>query len=103
MFGYKKINTYLRTNKGEATILNKPILDIDSAISKSSAKNDFIVYRGETSEKFGININNIKEGDIFTNKGFYSTSIDKSIANSAVDKAYKNKDQTFTFKIKILT
>lgn len=72
--GYQQINDYLTGdeyyNRGE------DVENIGTAISKFKLTKDLITYRGTKAKYF----KGLKEGDVFSGKVFYSTSLDKDQA-----------------------
>ncbi len=79
MNAYGPINTYLRTNKweenNESGIQKSDVAEyrsaLDGAISRTEAPRDMLLYRGTSGvDKFDT----LKEGDVFTDKGYVSTT-----------------------------
>jgi hypothetical protein len=79
MNAYGPINTYLRTNKweedNESGIQKSEVPEyrraLDNAISRTEAPRDMLLYRGTSGvDKFDT----LKEGDVFTDKGYVSTT-----------------------------
>ncbi len=72
--GYQQINDYLTGdeyyNRGE------DVKNISTAISKFKLDKDLITYRGTKAKYF----KELKEGDVFSGKVFYSTSLSRSQA-----------------------
>lgn len=73
---YAAINGGLRKPPPSAAV-KKKVEQIDAALEKSAAPKDMIVYRGTNGKKF---VENLKPGDVYQDKGFMSTSIQKSVA-----------------------
>jgi hypothetical protein len=79
MNAYGPINTYLRTNKweedNESGIQKSELPEyrraLDNAINRTEAPRDMLLYRGTSGvDKFDT----LKEGDVFTDKGYVSTT-----------------------------
>lgn len=76
--GYEEINKFLRTGKTdpmgeEPDDLRDYIRSMDKEIAKTSAPRDMVLFRGTSGVgKF----ENLKEGDVFTDKAFVSTTTD---------------------------
>lgn len=76
--GYDEINRFLRTGKSdpmgeEPDELREYIRSLDKAIKETSAPRDMVVFRGTSGVgKF----ESLKEGDVFTDKAFVSTTTD---------------------------
>lgn len=76
--GYDEINRFLRTGKSdpmgeEPDDLREYIRSLDKALNETSAPRDMVVYRGTSGvTKF----DSLKEGDVFTDKAFVSTTTD---------------------------
>lgn len=69
--GYADINNYLRTNGKDDTQIKEYVSSMDKEISKTKAPRDMVLYRGTS----GVNkFDRLKEGDVFTDKGFVSTT-----------------------------
>ena len=76
--GYEEINSFLRTGKSSTTgyepdELREYIRSIDKELDKTSAPRDMVLFRGTSGvDKF----DSLKEGDIFVDKAFVSTTTD---------------------------
>ena len=76
--GYEEINKFLRTGKtdpmgDEPDTLREYVRSLDKAIKETSAPRDMVVFRGTSGVgKF----DSLKEGDVFTDKAFVSTTTD---------------------------
>ena len=79
MNAYRPINTYLRTGKfdeeNDSYIKQSEVPEyrraLDNAINRTEAPRDMLLYRGTSGvDKFDT----LKEGDVFTDKGYVSTT-----------------------------
>lgn len=81
MGGYQDINDYLNGKFEGYENIGKVITAIDDAMSKYTLEQDMTVYR-----KTGLQFyDNYKEGDVFQEKMYYSTSLSKNIADNVSD------------------
>ena len=76
------INNHLN-GKSEMNIedLDGWVDGIDSAIEKFNVTDDLVAYRGTSSKHY----NDLNAGDVFTEKGYYSTSLSESVAEEFKD------------------
>lgn len=88
--GYEEINSFLRTGKASETGSYEPdelrefVRSIDREISKTSAPRDMVLFRGTSGvEKF----ENLKEGDVFVDKAFVSTTTNLDTVNQFMSTA----------------
>jgi len=86
--GSGPINNYLRVGESKAkgfldptelAEIKKTTKNIESALNKSIVPDDVIAYRGISSKEIVDELND-NMGKVFTEKGFASTSLDRSIA-----------------------
>lgn len=91
--GYVNIQSYLRNNQpawqgmtltGVKTFVDK----IDDAILKGKLVKDTIAYRGIKHGQYYVDL---KIGDTFSDKGYFSTSTDKKVASKFAEKL--NRDE----------
>lgn len=79
---YLALNSYLRNGDSgglRASTLEEQASQLESVISKSPVIKDIQVWRG-VSGSFARELTKRQPGDIFTDKGFVSTSSDRSVA-----------------------
>jgi hypothetical protein len=76
---YIRINSNLRSDFMPGGHLGDAVRGIDSAISKSSAPSDVVVYRGMSEDAKHV-YSALKPGDVFHDKAFMSTSANKTVA-----------------------
>jgi hypothetical protein len=85
--GYIKINKLLRQTGEYPEEIKKEIetkiKKIDSAMQKASTSSEVTAYRVVSNS----HTKNLNEGDIFEDKGFVSTSVDKRILKAAFDES----------------
>lgn len=81
MGGYQDVNDYLN-NKFEGYENTKEIIEkIDCSMNKYKLEEDVVTYRGTNANHYS----NYKEGDTFSEKMYYSTSLNKNIASTFAD------------------
>jgi len=81
------INGSLRGKLEGGTNTAETVAHLDSAMGKSNTDRDLVVYRGMQSKslqnKFtGFGGKSFEPGQVFTDKGFVSTSLDRGVATS---------------------
>jgi len=81
MGGYQDVNDYLNNKYEGFDGIENMIKDIDDSMSKYNLSNDVIVFRGTDSNFY----QDYKAGDIFSEKMYYSTSLNKNIAQTFAD------------------
>lgn len=80
---HRGINRSLRTGEKLSELNAKRLEHLDSMIARSSSPNDVTVLRGENNkERFG-SLAKLKPGDVYTDKGYLSTT-----AGSKIDDAF---------------
>jgi hypothetical protein len=87
---YEAMNDHLRKGREILDMEMRDIKDAKKALGKSKLKEDTILYRGTEPEAFISQLGSDPQkwiGGVFTDKGFMSTSIDKSSAFGAPVKA----------------
>ncbi len=85
---HRHVNNSLRTgerhpNEEHAARIDKVVKDLDSAIAKSAAPQNMVVYRGTDHPGFA----DLKVGDRVIDKGYTSTSLDKGTAGGFAGKS----------------
>jgi hypothetical protein len=91
--GSWEINGLLRTGKlpKDATFSKEEIRDIiksmDTEMDKTSAPRDMTFFRGTSGGKTDSTFGALKEGDIFIDKGFVSTTSDKEVVTEFMSTA----------------
>lgn len=80
--GYLEVNAILRGKKvaDPRGIFRNRISNIKDAMAKQAMPKDVIVYRGVGEQFTRLSVNNLKVGDVITDKGFLSTSTRSSQA-----------------------
>jgi SPP1 gp7 family putative phage head morphogenesis protein len=86
--GYLPMNGYLRTgklpiNRGQAYVdeVKSLITDLEEVFAKASpTTDDLLVFRGVSDVDFGDMLEGLKIGDKIKDKGFVSTTLDRSVA-----------------------
>jgi hypothetical protein len=94
--GYKDMNTLLRKDKIEGgkferDIAQESIEALDSEISKNVAPRDLVLFRGVTGDDASKTFGKLKEGDVFTDKGFVSTTPDSEMVQEFMSSASGQK------------
>lgn len=81
MDGYQDVNDYLNGKYEGFNGINDMIADIDNSMDKYDLKDNVLAYRGTDAKyykKYNI-------GDVFKEKMYYSTSLNKNIAQTFAD------------------
>lgn len=81
MGGYQDVNDYLNGKFNGYENTKDFITQIDNAMSKYELKENIIAFRGVNGEHY----DNYNVGDIFEEKMYYSTSLNKNIAQTFSD------------------
>jgi len=94
--GYEEINRFLRTGKADPTgeepdDLREYISSIDRIMKKTSTPEDMVVYRGITGAS---KLQTLKEGDVFRDRGFASTSTEQETVGQFMDSAARGLNDT---------
>lgn len=94
--GYEEINRFLRTGKADPTgeepdELREYISSLDRIIKKTSTPEDMVVYRGITGAS---KLQTLKEGDVFRDRGFASTSTERETVGMFMDSAARGLNDT---------
>lgn len=76
---YKVINDSLRSG-GDGGRLSRTVDLIDSALAKSSAPGDVVVYRG-ISKRVAKMLGDASEGSLIIDRGFVSTSVSSGVSD----------------------
>lgn len=98
--GYTNIQSYLRNNKPawdgmSLEGVKEVVADIDKAIAKSKLAEDATLYRGI---KHGQKYIDLNIGQTFSDKGYFSTTKNKSVADKFADKLNRD-ERPVVFKI----
>lgn len=93
MGAYQDVNDYLNEKYEGFNGINDMIKDIDNSMSKYNLNTDIITFRGTNSNHYS----NYKVGDIFSEKMYYSTSLNKNIAQTFAD----DKNNAIIVEIKV--
>jgi hypothetical protein len=94
--GYKDMNSLSRFGKMEGgkferEIAQESIDALDSEISKNVAPKDMVLFRGVSGSDASKTFDKLKEGDVFTDKGFVSTTPDVEMVQEFMSSATGQK------------
>jgi hypothetical protein len=90
--GYRYVNSYLRgTDKAKLASAAdiRHIEQLNSLAAKNRLTTDLLVYRGLRAHE-GFDPASLKAGDVYTDKGFFSTSLQRSTAEGFKGSLEKN-------------
>ena len=92
--GYNDVNKLLRgkieedkMGHLEFELAEESIAGLDKEISLNTAPRDMVLFRGVTGTEADGTFNKLKQGDVFTDKGFVSTTPDINVINEFMSSA----------------
>jgi hypothetical protein len=92
--GYRDVNKLLRgkieedkLGHLEFELAEESIAGLDLEISKSTAPRDMVLFRGVTGNDASETFDKLNKGDVFTDKGFVSTTPDINVINEFMSSA----------------
>ena len=96
--GYRDVNNLLRGKTDgdklghlEFELAEETIAGLDKEISLNTAPRDMVLFRGVSGDDASKTFGKLKEGDIFTDKGFVSTTPDSQMVQEFMSSATGQK------------